>query len=319
MKTNKRGYLEISFGWLFAIIAGAAILVAAIFLSTKIMGIGQKTSSAETQKLIENELSLFETSSESAIVKKFEFGVDTQLFFDCSSNGNFGKQYIGAIHKSFNRWPEDPLQHEMTSSLSRYIFSEQAIQGKKFNLISKPFAPAFKIADVIYFTSLQDTYCFIDAPQEIQEEIQDWELENIENAEGKNRCSEESITVCFNSESGCDIQVFEFQNKIVKEGKTFYFLSDSLMYAAIFSSKEVYDCNVKRLMLRADSLLNLYLRKSEMLFNKACTSTEVISTMQELKLKISAFKDSSELGLIQDLFNELKMENGKQIEACRIW
>ena len=319
MKTNKRGYLEISFGWLFAIIAGAAILIAAIFLSTKIMGIGQKTSGAETQRLIENELSLFETSSESAIVKKFEFGVDTQLFFDCNSNGNFGKQYIGAIHKRFNKWPEEPLQHEMTSSISRYVFSEQAIQGKKFSLISKPFSPAFKISDAIYFVSLQDTYCFVDAPQEIQEEIRDLGLENLENAEGKNRCSEESITVCFNSESNCDIQVSEMQNKIVKEGKTFYFLSDSLMYAAIFSDKELYDCNVKRLMLRADSLLNLYLRKSEMLFSKACVNTDIISTMQELKLKISAFKEPSELVLIQDLFNELKMQNSKQIEACRIW
>lgn len=319
METNKKGYLEISFGWLFAIVAGAAILIAAIFLSTKIMGIGQKTSSAETQRLIENELSLFETSSESAIIKKFEFGVDTRLYFDCSSSGSFGKQYIGATHKSFNIWPEQPFQQNMVSSLERYIFSEQAIQGKKFNVISKPFAPAFKVADVVYFISLQDNYCFVDAPESVDDEISDLNLENVVSVDSKSRCLDESIKICFNSDSSCDIKVSEFENKLVKDRETFYFYSDSLMYAAIFSDKELYECNLKRLMLRVDSLLSLYLRKSEMLFNKACENTQAISSMQELKSQVSSFKDSSDLSSIQILFDELKIQNGKQFEACRIW
>ena len=43
----KRGFLEISFSWLFGIIAGAIILALAIFAVTKIVNIGQSSTTAE--------------------------------------------------------------------------------------------------------------------------------------------------------------------------------------------------------------------------------------------------------------------------------
>ena len=45
---NSKGALEISFGWLFAIIAGIVIIFLAIYLSSKLINVQQTTVSAET-------------------------------------------------------------------------------------------------------------------------------------------------------------------------------------------------------------------------------------------------------------------------------
>ena len=52
---NKKGQLNISFGWLFAIIVGATILVLVIFGVTKIV----KTSQQEQQALFQLEKERF--------------------------------------------------------------------------------------------------------------------------------------------------------------------------------------------------------------------------------------------------------------------
>jgi len=46
----KKGYLQISFTWLFAIIAGAFILFLAIFMTSKLIGTEQVALDAKTGK-----------------------------------------------------------------------------------------------------------------------------------------------------------------------------------------------------------------------------------------------------------------------------
>ena len=49
---EKKGYLEISFTWVFAIIIGVVILFLAIYFSSKVIDIGQTEIDAETGKEI---------------------------------------------------------------------------------------------------------------------------------------------------------------------------------------------------------------------------------------------------------------------------
>ena len=73
-------------------------------------------------------------------------------------------------------------------------------------------------------------------------------------------CSQNSVKVCFESASDCDIEVeglcddyrcdseYDY-GYVVKNNIRLYYVGD-LLYGAIFSSPEIYECNVKRLMKR---------------------------------------------------------------------
>ena len=88
----------------------------------------------------------------------------------------FGKQLIRVSQKSFNKWSNTDVNNDFKN---KYVFAEQAVEGKKFYLFSKPFEFPFKVTDLTYLTSSKETYCFLDAPEEIKEELSSLEQENI--------------------------------------------------------------------------------------------------------------------------------------------
>ena len=64
-KFSNKGYLQISFAWLFAIFAGAIILFLAVFIAGRIWDIGETEAGAEAAKGIEVILNPIETNIES--------------------------------------------------------------------------------------------------------------------------------------------------------------------------------------------------------------------------------------------------------------
>jgi len=75
---SKKGFLEISFGWLFAIIVGAVILFLAIFASVKLIRVGQYETSVGTQEEIEILLNPLETGFESGRISSFSLILATR-------------------------------------------------------------------------------------------------------------------------------------------------------------------------------------------------------------------------------------------------
>ncbi len=65
MKIKKRGYLQISFAWMFALIVGAVILFLAIYFATKLVDKGDDVIDAKTGKEMGILLNPLETSMES--------------------------------------------------------------------------------------------------------------------------------------------------------------------------------------------------------------------------------------------------------------
>ena len=78
---SKKGFLEISFGWLFAIIVGAVILFLAIFASVKLIRVGQYETSVGTQEEIEILLNPLETGFESGRISSFSLTREKYMLF----------------------------------------------------------------------------------------------------------------------------------------------------------------------------------------------------------------------------------------------
>ena len=308
----KKGAIEVSFGWLFAIIAGAFILFLAIYLGSRIIGSSDETISAETGKEITILLNPLETSFESAQKTSITIPAETRITNLCSNETPFGTQTLQLDQKRFNAWSKTDIK---ISSYNKYIFSEKEIIGKKFYLFSKPFNFPFKIANLIYMTSADDVYCFKDAPSDIEREISNLNQSNllIEN------CPDESIKVCFNSES-CDIGVDYSEGEVRKGEDIFYFTgienSDALMYAAIFSDKKVYECQIKRLMLRLEELVNLYKNKEKRLQETGCND-DISTDLIEFGGLVNDVENSFDLSAVEEMAKEIEKMN-KRLE-CMLW
>ncbi|VVB83674.1 Uncharacterised protein [uncultured archaeon] len=292
---EKKGALEISFGWLFALIAGIVIIFLAIYFSSKLINSGQETVSAKTGKEIDALLNPLETSYETAQTTSITIPTETRIHNICDSAGNFGKQGIQLEQKSFNKWVKTDVNIFFEN---KYIFSDNETEGKTFYIFSKPFDFPFKIADLIYMTSSKKSYCFVDAPEEISQEIFNLNQSNllIDN------CAQNGIRICFNNEN-CDINVDLSSESVEKDGKIMYFAetgegTSALMYAAIFSDKDAYECQIKRLMLRLEEISLLYKDKGMLIQKEGCDNNAG-GSLDELSQLAGDLTSSSELGIVK--------------------
>ena len=296
----KRGALNISFAWLFAIIVGAFVLFLAIYISIKVIGLGETQTNLASSEQFGVLLNPLETGFESGKNNTISFPSEARIYNRCSEAGNFGEQTIGISQKSFNKWSEE----QDYIFYNKYIFSEGTVEGKKFDVFSIPFDYPFKIGDLIFITG--EEYCFVDAPKSIEDEITLFGNVKTEN------CSSQSIKVCFNR--NCDISVNYIQGFVDKNNTRLYF-TGNLMYAAIFSDKQTYECQTKRLMKRTDLLSSLYIDKINFMKNQC--PPELDSDLFSLKNSAMAYETSEDLILIDSIAESIRQKN--KISECPIF
>jgi len=304
---KKRGFLQISFAWLFAIIVGAFILFLAIYAVTKVMKTGSEISDVEMGKEIGILLNPLETSFESGTSTSFKLPVESRIYNGCKNSGVFGKQTIKVSQMSFNKWSESDTE---VSFSNKYIFSDKYVEGKEFYLFSKPFEFPFKVADLIYMTSSLDYYCFLDAPEDVESEISSLSQKNL----FTENCPDESINVCFESGGDCDILVSD--DYVEKNDERMYFEGESLMYAGIFSTEDVYECQLKRLMQRVESLSRLYKDKISFVSRVGCNSN-LKSDLIELSNKANEFESSVNLRSLNQFTKKIEEKN--DLAKCSLW
>lgn len=273
---NKKAF-EFSFSWLFAIIVGAVILFLAIYASSQFIKTERTVQDTELGKELGIILNPLETGIETGKTTKISLPFETRIYNDCEDfKGTFGLQKISTSTKSGigEEW-QKPGQP--SSFKNKYLFSEKIIEGKDYTVFSKPFEMPFKIADLIYIWPNSETYCFINPPREIEEEITNLQIKNIIIASSASQCRAGNKKICF-STTGCDIDIsLDISGKIKgslkkKFSDRVYFESPALLYGAIFSDSEIYECQAKRLMKRASELAWLYYSKSTFLSSKGCPS-----------------------------------------------
>lgn len=277
--SNKKGF-EMPFSWIFAIIAGSFIILMAIYATTKFVQTNQYSQYSESAKDLGNLLNPVVNGVTSAYSTKIEFRKEIRAYLDCSETSInsplFGKQTIAFAEQSgfFSKWTTPGAN---ITRYNKYIFSDRIEQGKTLYIFSKPFYAGFRVDDLVYISA--ERYCFAGAPEFVKDEINSINSGNINLTANVRQCPVSDTSVCFGfTAAECDIVVMADRNDdytsgyVKKDNQTSNYYGSSLMYAAIFSSPSIYQCNVKRLGNKIYSLGQLYKEKIELVRLKECNS-----------------------------------------------
>ena len=259
--------IGVSFSWLFAIIVGAVILVLAIYAATNFVRTARFETDTKVAAELGNLLNPVETNLESGRYVVIEFSEETRVFNKCREDGNFGRQEIStSVRSNIGKEFERPGVESVF--FNKYLFSNNVEEGRKLHVFVKPFEMPYKIADLIIVSSKE--YCFVQSPGDIEDEISDLNPGNVNLSESVEGCRPGSIKVCFAS-PGCDVNVNLQAKSVSKEGELVYY-EGALIYGAIFSDPDIYECQVKRLMKRSGELAHVYAGKTEFLSGQGCSS-----------------------------------------------
>ena len=311
-----------SFAWMFAIAVGAIIIFLAIYLAVKIVGTKDVESATVVAHEFGNILDPLDVGSASAKSAKILLNEDIRIYNRCYENEPFGRQDFSVSEYRRNEWREEGIPVRVQN---KYVFSKAVPESDEFYFFSKSFEFPFKVSDVIFMTT--GKYCFVSPPSEIAAEIVGLKFENIKTIEDRDDCLPDATTVCFDS-SGCDISVVpmcsgygcdsRFDYGMVQRGsETMYYVQRSLMYGAIFSDQDIYECNVKRLMMRVKQIAFLYSDEANYLIKEGCgnvMSTNLLSFATNANIQSSA----GVVGLRAQAL-QLDEQNKASKTQCYIW
>lgn len=305
---DKKG-LEFSFKVLFAIILGAFILFLAIYAATRLIPSQSSGTNAALAKEIGVLLNPLETGFESGRTSEISTNTETRIYNDCNNFSDFGNQLVQVSQKTFNKWQSPGVQVEFQN---KYIFSEKYEEGTNFNVFSKPLEFPFKVADLVLLSSAEKSFCFVNPPSAIKEEIEQLNQSNIKTE----NCGivPAAIRVCFSAGSDCDVNVGYNAGWVEKNKTRVYFAGDALMYAAVFSDNETYECQAQRLAMRAEELASVYQRKQGLVAEKGCTSNLDLAYYSQL---LSSYEDSSDLQRLHS--QAILIGNENDLSLCRMW
>ena len=322
MELGKKG--QFNFVWLFALIVGGVILYLAVYGALK----AGETSDFEIDSEIAKKISIlvdplqagFAESSYGSITFKEESRINN---FCIDSADDFGRNEISVSTR-------DRLSDEFknlgasTSVYNKYIFSSGNNQAKKYYVFSKTFEFPYKVSDMIFL--IPENYCFYNSPEEVKDEIGRLGIPNIEIVGGSEDCSfqEDAINVCFDGIGvNCDVEVFgtcngcssKFDEGKVEKNEVSSEYIRELMYAAIFSDKGIYDCNVQRLLYRTSRIAEVFSEKTDLMSARGCDS----NLKPDLLIWNSYLQNSTVNNLHQLNSYSETLENKNEKENCGLW
>jgi len=299
LSMNKRGQ---DFALIFSIVVGALIIIMGFYTASNFIQISNLRQRAEIANRLDIVLNPFSSLGENpslALGKPIEMPENIALNFSCSGDSQKIKVTANGGTSSYE-------------SYGKYIFSEN-LMGKKFYIFSKPLEMPWKVDNLMYLISKE--YCFInDVPKEIEQEIRTLKSDKL--TVSSTGCPDSSTTVCFGSRQ-CDINV-DYGNGIVeKQNAEIPFAGDALMYAAIFSSPEVYSCNLQRLLSRLDVQSDIYINDCQRLALKGCDNSALEQSINVLKENLGYVL--ADPMTISDLKNAADDVQSKNRIACPVF
>ena len=308
---KKRGFLDISFSWIFALLVGALILFGAVYFVNKAANVENSANSAGAGSSFINLLNPLQTGLETGKSILLTMPTNSQIVHQCDSTGNFGRDKILIEEYINNRWSNTGVN---ISAPDKYIFFQSGIQGRNFYTTSKSFEFPFKIADLIYITNADQKYCFKGFPQSNVVELQNLNQKNFE----FDTCSQNATTICYNMNINCDIKVDYSNREVIKKNGVVYFEGDALMYAAIFSDKENYECEVQRLMKRGGEISKIYQTESLNVLTVGCNSP-VKADLSNLGSLFQSVKSSDKLYTIASFLDSTNLDSNNKNSGCTLW
>lgn len=312
---NKKA-IEMTFNWIFAILVGGFILFIAIYGASKFIRTSEQTVYTETAASLVSLFDPLETGLASGKSSEISFKKQSRLTFDCNEHANlpFGKQTISFSEQTFGK--EFGESGGKISIKDKYVFTESILKGKKIYYFSKPFFMGFKVSDVLMLYSDQTPYCLYNAPDDVKDDIESLNLPHILFLNSSLNC--EGIKICFitgKSGGNCDIRVFTDEHYIIKDGQKLYF-KDNLLYAALFSSPSIYECNIQRIKHRYDALGTLYLEKIKILERKTCEPQLGPKLAASIHQNIT---NSRDLLLFFNTIEDIDSINQRAKDGCKLY
>jgi len=312
-KKNRKG-IEMSFSWLFAMVAGGFILFLAIYAAVRVIEVGEVFSNTVTAKQMVSIFDPQETGLAAGKSRSLNTKLETKFYFDCNelTDPPFGRESISVTDKLFKeKYTEIG---DLVSFNNKYIFVENEIDGKNFYMFSMGFLMPFKVSDLIMLYS--KNYCFYKAPEEVKRDIERLtSLKNVQFPNATEVC--EGIKVCFDSSNDCDIKVSTAGRYVQKDGEKVYY-EGNLLYAAIFSSPNIYECNVKRLMVKFSKLAEVYTDKIKIIERKNCRSN-VQTKLFMMIGKAGNMSSSKDLRGISAISDEINSINNDADTGCKLY
>lgn len=305
--------MDFSFTWIFAFIVGAMILFGAFYGVNKFMEIKQLEGSGQAALNLKSLLNPLETGIESSKAQAISLAVESRISNKCTDYGNFGKQIVEIEEKINKKWSKS-LE---VSFENKYLFFPEYLEGKNFYIFSKSFEFPYKIANLMFMTNKDEFFCFVNTPREIGKELESQNQSNFLFKSSTLDCPDYSKNICFSSiSSNCDILVDTTHKRVNKDGDDVYYETEGLLYGAIFSDKDVYECEVKRLMKRAKSINDIYELKSVNLLSSNCDST-IRNDLGPLGNLFTLYSSSFDLATMRNQVNSIKSRNTNS--PCRLW
>ena len=330
---NKRGF-EMSFAWMFAILLGAVIIFLAVYAATQIVKTERQVGDAEVGKEIGILLNPLETGVESGKLSFITLPQETRLFNECQTSsdrgaGLFGAQDIRVSTKSGigREWERPSVPVRVPN---KYIFSEDIVQGKKYQVFAKPLELPFKVADLIFLWPDDKRYCFVNPNEIVKDELTLLKPRNLNITNRVDECQPGSEKVCFitggsfvspeMSDTCTSIVTLNLagnlKGSVLKEGKLVYF-EGPLIYGAIFSDSRTYECQVSRLADRVGELSQLHLAKSERLSTQGCGSGTLRPMLTQYAGLAVDLSSSESLGELADLSDRIGRAN--ELLSCKLF
>ena len=317
---------QLPFNWIFAIVVGAVIIFLALFFAWRYGNVQQykyDTEIAEKLNIILNPLESFAEAKTTLI----EMPAEARISLKCNFEG-IGRQELRIATKSSlaNQWQEFSAPQ---SIYNKYVFSNSLEEGRKLYVFGKKFSMPFQVSDLIYAT--MSDYCFVNPPVHIEDELKAINTSNFILVNSKRACRNASKSVCF-GQAGCDINVYGFcsgfdcsneydygsvEKKEASKGKVVYYSGEALLYAAVFSSTENYECNIDRLMYRIDLLSRLYREKAKLLESKGCGTGRLKEKLAALSLAANFTAKSGRVFELNPSADEVENSNSELI--CRVF
>ena len=295
-KMNKRGF-QFTFAWMFAIIVGAVVIFLAFYISQKIIATQTTVSGTEAGLELSTILTPLENVLDEGRAASIKLNQETRVFNGCRRpqdlpGTEFGFQELSASLKSgVSGWGSPGLPSRFKN---KYLFSKATVEGEEYVVLSKSFAFPFKIASIMILWSADEKYCFINAPSDVENEIQELNPKGVYIEAPGAECPANAKRVCFGSGVGadCNIQVNEYAKTITHitdfDGARVGY-QGSLMYAAIFSDPSIYECQTERLMARAHELAEVYIEKTGLLATRGCAFQTVAPSLNSYVIKTQAY------------------------------
>lgn len=313
---RKKG--QMNFELIFAVIAGVVILLLAIYGAMQIGKTGRYGIDTEIAKKIAVFTEPMQAGISSGKSSKIGFSSPTRIYNSCL-NDEFGENRISVATSSGvgEKWtiPGGEISVE-----NKYIFSKDMEEGENLYVFSKPFEFPYKVADLLIFSAGQ--YCFINPPKEIEDDVNDLKLPNVKIVENSRDCGD-AEKVCFGVSGNCDSSVFSqgsiftetFNTGYVQKNGKKLIYAGNLVYAAIFSDTDTYECNVKRLLYRDKRIISILKDKAELMNLRGC-NTQLVSDLSsfEVMLEGTGETELAQLSVVAEDMNK-KQER----EECKLW